>query len=122
MEESRKAKLRALKILTRMDKTEQELEDALNRAGFSPEAVREAMDYVRSFGYLNDANYARKYVECYKDRKSRQKIRFDLMRKGIGKELVDEPSKTVKIWTSWTYCAELYIRSGTARKSRMKKI
>ncbi|MEE1197411.1 MAG: regulatory protein RecX [Lachnospiraceae bacterium] len=90
MEESRKAKLRALKILTRMDKTEQELEDALNRAGFSPEAVREAMDYVRSFGYLNDANYARKYVECYKDRKSRQKIRFDLMRKGIGKELVDE--------------------------------
>ena len=88
--ETTQAKLRALKILTRMDKTEQELEDALNRAGFSTEAVREAMDYVRSFGYLNDASYARKYVDCYKDRKSCQRIRFDLMKKGIDKDLVNE--------------------------------
>lgn len=90
MEESKKAKLRALKILTKMDKTEQELESALNRAGFSKEAVEDALDYVRSFGYLDDADYARKYVEYNKDRKSMQRIRFELMRKGIDKNLADE--------------------------------
>lgn len=90
MEENKKAKIRALNILTKMDKTEQELGAALDRAGFSKEAVEDALAYVRSFGYLNDANYARKYVEYNKDRKSIQRIRFELMRKGIEKNLVDE--------------------------------
>lgn len=90
MEEYKKAKLRALKILTKMDKTEQELNDALNRAGFSKDAVEDALAYVRSFGYLDDGNYARKYVAYNKDRKSMQRIRFELMRKGIDKNLADE--------------------------------
>ena len=93
MEENKKARLRALKILTKMDKTERELADALNRAGFSKEAVADALSYVSSFGYLDDANYARKYVEYNKDRKSIQRIRFELMRKGIDKNLADEAAE-----------------------------
>ena len=90
MEEIKKAKLRALKILTKMDKTEQELQEALQRAGFSREAVDEALAYVRSFGYLDDGKYARKYVEYNKDRKSIQRIRFELMHKGVDKLLIEE--------------------------------
>lgn len=88
MEEIKKAKLRALRILTKMDKTRKELSDALIRAGFSEEAVRAALEYVTSYGYLDDKKYAGKYVECYKDRKSLRKIRFELMKKGVEKDLV----------------------------------
>ena len=90
MEESKKAKLKALKILTQTDKTEQELRASLARSGFSAEAVQDALDYVRSFGYLDDARYAKRYVECCCNRKSRMRIRYDLIRRGVDKELVEE--------------------------------
>ena len=79
MEEEKRAKLRAMYILTRMDRTEQELENSLCKTGYSAEAVSGAMDYVRSYGYLDDRKYTRKYLECYRDRKSLQRMKFDLV-------------------------------------------
>lgn len=88
MEEIKKAKIKALHILTRMDKTEADLQAGLKRAGFSDEAVEEAVSYVKSFGYIDDQKYAEKYVSYNKDRKSRQKIKFELINKGISKEYI----------------------------------
>lgn len=89
MEEKKKARRKALKILTKMDRTEQELETALGRSGFCGEDIRDAMDYVRSFGYLDDAKYAKKYVECYRERKSKVRLRYDLIRRGVDRELAE---------------------------------
>lgn len=89
-EESKKAKLRALRILTKMDKTEADLRAGLKRAGFSDESVESAIDYVKSFGYIDDQKYAEKYVEYNKVRKSRKKIQYELMQKGIEKELIQQ--------------------------------
>ena len=88
-EEYKKAKLRALRILTRMDKTEADLKASLKRAGFSSEAIQVAVDYVNSYGYLNDRRYAEKYVEYHKNYKSRQKLRYELMQKGVRAEDID---------------------------------
>lgn len=89
-DEKKKAKLRAMRILTKRDKTEHELRESLKKAGFSREAVQEALEYVTSFGYVDDQNYAVRYVECYKERKSRQRIRFDLSKRGVERDLVEE--------------------------------
>jgi regulatory protein len=88
-EECKKAKLRALRILTGMDKTEADLRAGLERAGFSVDAVQEAMDYVKSYGYIDDQKYAEKYVEYNKCRKSRKKIQYELMKKGVQRDLID---------------------------------
>lgn len=88
-DETKKAKLRAMRILTRMDKTEADLRASLERAGFSELAVKEALEYVKSFGYVDDQRYAEKYVEYNKLRKSRQKIRFELKNKGVDKKFID---------------------------------
>ncbi|MDD3338950.1 MAG: regulatory protein RecX [Lachnospiraceae bacterium] len=90
MEEQKRAKLRAMHILTRMDRTEQELENSLCKTGYSAEAVSGAMDYVRSYGYLDDRKYTRKYLECYRDRKSLQRMKFDLAKKGVSKDIISE--------------------------------
>ena len=90
MEESKKAKLRALRILTNMDKTEADLEAGLKRAGFSSQATEEAITYVKSFGYIDDRRYAEKYIDYQKQRKSKQKIQFELMQKGVDRELIDQ--------------------------------
>lgn len=89
MEEIKKAKLRALNILTRMDKTESDLRAGLKRAGFSENAVDAAIEYVKSYGYVNDQKYAEKYVVYNKDRKSRQKIKYELQSKGVSKEYIE---------------------------------
>lgn len=89
MEEIRKAKIKAMHILARMDKTESDLQAGLKRTGFSDEAVTAAIEYVKSYGYIDDQKYAQKYVSFHKDRKSRKKIKYDLINKGVSREQID---------------------------------
>ena len=89
MEENKNAKIKALHILTRMDKTEADLKAGLKKAGFSDEAVTEAVEYVKSYGYIDDQKYAEKYIFYNRDKKSRQRIKYDLQGKGVAKEFID---------------------------------
>ncbi len=89
MEEVKNAKLRALHILTKMDKTEADLRAGLKRAGFSDDATDAAVEYVKSYGYIDDQRYAEKYVYYNKDRKSRQKIKYELLNKGVQKAHIE---------------------------------
>lgn len=72
-----------------MDRTEAQLLEKLMEAGFSREIADQAMAYVRSFGYLNDARYARNYIESRMGRKSRRQLEQELeFQKGVSKELI----------------------------------
>ena len=70
-------------LLEHMDRTEKGLSDRLRQAGFSEEAAEDAMNYVRSYGYLNDQRYAMNYISFRMGTKSRQKILQELAGKGI---------------------------------------
>ena len=61
-EEQKNARRKAMLLLEHMDRTEKGLSDRLRQAGFSAEAVEDAMNYVRSYGYLNDDRYAENYI------------------------------------------------------------
>jgi len=90
MDEKTRAKKRALYLLTDMDRTEKELYDKLKKAGYSEETVEETMEYVKSFGYIDDRKYAQKYLEFYLGKRSRLRIRFDMEKKGLPKEIISE--------------------------------
>ena len=90
MEELVRAKRRALYLLTDMDRTEKELCDKLRKTGYSEETVRCAMDYVKSFGYIDDARYARKYIESYRNKKSRMKMTYDMAAKGVDRQVIED--------------------------------
>lgn len=77
-------------LLEHMDRTEKCLSDRLRQAGFSAEAVEDAMDYVRSYGYLNDARYAENYISCRIGTKSRLKLMQELAGKGIDRETAQQ--------------------------------
>lgn len=89
-EEQRKARQKAMRLLEHMDRTEKGLAEKLMQAGFSGEAVQNAIDYVKSFGYINDDRYARNYISSRLDTKSKQRILQDLSRKGIDRETVQK--------------------------------
>lgn len=84
----KRAKLRVMHLLTRMDYTEAELEKKLMKGEYTPQAVKIAMDYVRSYHYLDDERYVTRYLSTYQGRKSRRQMQFELERKGIPRELI----------------------------------
>ena len=70
----KRVKLRAMHLLTDMGRTEAQLRTKLLRDGYSEEIVSEAVAYVKSFGYINDLEYARSLLIAAKRRKSRKEI------------------------------------------------
>lgn len=82
-----RAKKRAMNLLKSRSYTSAQLTDKLIMGGYSAETAQAALDYVASFGYIDDAQYARDFIEYNLERKSRQRILTDLMKKGISKEI-----------------------------------
>ncbi len=90
-ERIREARKKALMVLERMDRSETELRGKLVNAGFEPEYVDDAVDYVKFYGYLNDARYVRDYITYRSDQKSRRRLMQELQfKKGISRELIEE--------------------------------
>lgn len=85
-DERKKARMKAMRLLEHMDRTEKGLTDRLRQEGFSSEAVEDAMDYVKSYGYINDARYAQHYISYRLGIKSKQRILQELSQKGIDRE------------------------------------
>ena len=86
LKSKKNARRKAMLLLEHMDRTEKGLSDRLRQAGFSAEATEDAMNYVRSYGYLNDHRYAMNYISFRMGTKSRQKILQELSGKGIDRE------------------------------------
>ena len=86
LEERNRARKKAMRLLEHMDRTEKGLTDKLRQAEFSPEAVEDAIAYVKSYGYINDARYARTYISFRMETRSRQKILSELQLKGVDRQ------------------------------------
>ena len=94
-EECKKARAKALRLLEHMDRTERGLTEKLRQAGFSPDAVTDALSYVRSFGYLDDTRYAEVYLRSRISSKSRQQLFQELQRKGVDRATIQSAWESV---------------------------
>ena len=81
MEELTRAKKRALYLLTDQDRTEKQLREKLEKTGYSGQVIEETIEYVRSFGYIDDLRYSVRYIEYYRSKKSVKRLRYDLLKK-----------------------------------------
>ncbi|MCI8559524.1 MAG: regulatory protein RecX [Dorea sp.] len=86
---AKRAKLRAMHLLNDMGRTQQQLEQKLERDGYTKDIIDEAISYVKSFGYVDDENYARIFIEGRKNKKSRKEIFALLVQKGIDREVIE---------------------------------
>lgn len=126
----KRAKLRSMNLLQSKAYTRKQLEDKLKQGEYPPACIEEALAYVESYGYIDDRRYARDFIECYMQNKSRSRIETDLMKKGISKEVVREAFETleelgveqnemelvVKLLEKKKYCAK------TATKQEQQKM
>jgi regulatory protein len=82
----------ALRMLAMHQRSEKDLRDRLRRRGLRVAAVDAAITRMQEMGYLNDAAYARSYVEARQAStpRSRRALSFELTRHGVERELAGE--------------------------------
>jgi regulatory protein len=91
-DQRRRAVASALSLLAVQPRTARDLSDRLRRRGFPQPAVDAAIERMRALGYLDDAAYARFYVEARLSAtpRSRRALAFELSRKGVEREVAAE--------------------------------
>ena len=88
-EEFREARNKGLYYLQFSGKTENEMRKKLAEQGFSPASVEDALLFLKHYRYLDDEDYARRYVEKNDHKKSIRQMKFDLRQKGVSDDLVE---------------------------------
>ena len=86
----KRAKLRAMHLLTDMGRTESQLRTKLKQGGYTEEAAEAAIQYVKSFGYINDAEYTRSFIDSRKEKKSKKELYAALIQKGVSPEIIEQ--------------------------------
>ena len=86
-----RAKEKALYLIEYRNRTKKELYDKLVVL-FGENASERAIERLEELGLINDEKYAREYAEVLLERKgfSRQRAEFELMKKGIDKDMIEE--------------------------------
>lgn len=85
----KRAKLRAMRLLNAMPRTEQQLREKLAQNEYPEDVIDAAVSYVKSFGYINDEAYVRNFIISKRNSKSKREIVMLLGQKGLRGEMVD---------------------------------
>lgn len=86
---SKESRKKAMYLLQKQDRTEAQLRDKLKQSGFDEDDTTDAIVYVKSFHYLDDERFARNYIRCGSDNKSKQKLKMALLQKGVAQDVID---------------------------------
>ena len=88
---------RLLHILERSFKSEKDIVRKLRLSFYPDEAIKEAIDKAKKFGYIDDERYVERYINTYKDKYSKLKLKYKLMEKGIDKEIIENALEVFSI-------------------------
>jgi len=85
-----KCKNTALRIVEKAYKSEKELKDKLILKGYDNESIYKTMNFLKEYNFLSDNNYAKMYVKDKSRIQGKKKIKFDLIKKGIKDNIIEE--------------------------------
>ncbi len=84
-----RARAKALDLLKTRDYTSSELYARIKRAFGSDALAEQAVDYVKSFGYIDDVRFAKNYIRGHADSLSCSALAAKLHSKGLSREIID---------------------------------
>lgn len=83
----KRAKLRAMNLLMAKAYTEKQLRDKLKSGQYPQSCIDQAVQYVKSFGYVDDAQYAADYLFYHGGEKNKKQLLLKLRQKGVSDEI-----------------------------------
>ncbi|MBO5372009.1 MAG: regulatory protein RecX [Lachnospiraceae bacterium] len=87
---TKRATRRAMHLLERQERTEYQLREKLRQNTYPKEVIEEAISYVKRYHYVDDFRYAHTFIRCHQDKRSRMRLKTDLLKRGIAKEVIEE--------------------------------
>lgn len=109
----KKCKERALYIIENSSKTEKQLKDKLkNSKKYDDKTIDLTIEFLKQHNFLNDREYARRYIELNISSKSKKQIKFKLYEKGINRNIIDE---------IFEECDDIFDDKKVAKKFLLKK-
>jgi len=96
-DQRREALAAALRLVALGPRSEKEVRDRLRRRAFPVAAVDAAVERLRELGYLDDAAFARFFVEARQAAvpRSRRALAFELSRRGVDRETAGAAVETL---------------------------
>lgn len=85
----KRAKLRLMNLLKTKAYTEYQLRKKLLEGDYPPSVVDTAVEYVKSYGYINDRAYAIDYIQANSSAHSKKELYLKLSQRGIQRETLD---------------------------------
>ncbi|MBQ8908678.1 MAG: regulatory protein RecX [Clostridia bacterium] len=80
---------RGLNALEKSMKTKKMLRDYLREKGYPKQCIDRACDKLAEYGYINDESFCENFIISYRNQKSKRKMKYDLLSKGVNEEIVD---------------------------------
>lgn len=81
---------RGLGVLEKSMKTEKMLKDYLKEKGYPDVCIENAVEKIKSYGYIDDSAFCESYINSYCNNKSKRKLKYDLLAKGVNEDIIDE--------------------------------
>lgn len=80
---------RGLGALEKSMKSEKMLKTYLREKGYPKECINRAVEKLSEYGYIDDSAFCESYISSYPS-KSKRKLKYDLLSKGIKEEIIEE--------------------------------
>jgi len=80
---------RSLNALEKSMKSEKMLKTYLKEKGYPISCINKAIEKLKEYGYIDDEAFAENFIASYSSSKSKRKIKYDLMGKGINEEIIE---------------------------------
>ena len=81
---------RGLSLLEKSMKSEKMLKDYLHEKGYLKACIEKAVNKLSEYGYIDDQAFCENYINSYSSSKSKRKLKYDLLSKGIKEDIIDE--------------------------------
>ena len=77
-------------------RSEKEIYDRMMQKGYEPSVIANTIQYLKEQRYINDKDFAETFIrdKVELNRYGRNRIKSELLKKGISKELIDELLET----------------------------
>lgn len=114
---------RAIAYISRRQKSKREVKDYLLSKGYDEKVVWYSIDKLKEYGYIDDKEYSRRYIESVSRGQGKRLTEYKLMMKGVRKEDIAGAYEEVDIDESQNalFVAQKHIRNKEINKENLAK-
>ncbi len=89
-DDNQRAFIKAIDYISKAIKTKKQVKDYLLKKGFSLEVAYNAIDKLKDYGYIDDKEYAKSYLNSTSKTQGKRLVSYKLMQKGVKKEDIED--------------------------------